>query len=71
MSYLNLVDESVHTEHAEREPSRPGSRSGATRPGLQRTGHPDHTNSGGFCSCCGVVYPCRAARSAAAAASQQ
>ena len=26
-------------------------------------GESDHTNSGGFCSCCGVVYPCRAARS--------
>ena len=67
MSYLNLVDESARTQS---EPSRPrpaGDRSGThkTERTLQRVGHPDHTNSGGFCSCCGVVYPCRAARSAA------
>jgi hypothetical protein len=65
MSYPNSVDESVRTES---EPSRPrvdSDRSGAAHKAeraRQRNGHPDHTNSGGFCSCCGMVYPCRAAR---------
>ena len=29
-----------------------------------QTSTSDHTDSGGFCSCCGTVFPCRGALSA-------
>jgi hypothetical protein len=67
MSYPNATDTSARTHSI---PTDRLSRwiIGGAEHGTRR-GHPDHTNSGGFCSCCGVVYPCRASNTDDAPAS--